>query len=202
MRLETMSVCGTDCAACACLGAMCPGCKACQGRVFHAPAGQACPIFACVREKKGLQSCAQCGEAPCALWQATRDPSMTDAQFAENIAQRMENLRGMRMSNRELADFISGQLAPLPEVRRIAMMGGYIFYYRERIFGGIYNKGFMVKNVPSACRFMPDAAVEPPYDGAKPMRHVSIADNAERLREMVQAMWAELPERAAKKRKS
>lgn len=71
---ETMSVCGTDCAACACLGAMCPGCKACQGRVFHAPAGQACPIFACVREKRDCKAARNAAKrhALCGELRATR----------------------------------------------------------------------------------------------------------------------------------
>lgn len=156
---ESISVCGTDCGACSFFGGLCRGCNECQGRVFHAPAGCACSIYACVREKKGLRNCAQCPDLPCSLWQSTRDPSFTDEQFAANIAGRVENLR-KRMTNRELADFVSAQLAPLPEVRRIPMMGGFIFYYRERIFGGVYGPGFMVKNVPAAWRFMPGTSAE------------------------------------------
>ena len=148
---ESISVCGTDCGACSFFGGLCRGCNECQGRVFHAPTGCACPIYACVREKKGLRNCAQCPDLPCSLWKSTRDPSFTDEQFAANIAGRVDNLR-KRMTNRELADFVSAQLAPLPEVRRIPMMGGFIFYYRERIFGGVYGTGFMVKNVPAADR--------------------------------------------------
>ena len=78
---------------------------------------------------------------------------------------------------------------------------GFIFYYRERIFGGIYGPGFMVKNVPTAWRFMPGTSAEPPYDGAKPMLHVPILADSAKLRAMVQAMWEELPERPPKKRK-
>lgn len=158
---ESISVCGTDCGACSFFGGLCRGCNECQGRVFHAPAGCACPIYACVREKKGLRNCAKCLDLPCSLWQSTRDPSFTDEQFAANIAGRVENLR-KRMTNRELADFVSAQLAPLPEVRRIPMMGGFIFYYRERIFGGVYGTGFMVKNVPAAWRFMPGTSAGRP----------------------------------------
>lgn len=33
----------------------------------------------------------------------------------------------------------------LEEVRNIPMMGAYIFYYKERIFVGIYGSGFRVK---------------------------------------------------------
>ena len=197
---ESISVCGTDCGACSFFGGLCRGCNECQGRVFHAPAGCACPIYACVREKKGLRNCAQCPDLPCSLWQSTRDPSFTDEQFAANIAGRVENLR-KRMTNRELADFVSAQLAPLPEVRRIPMMGGFIFYYRERIFGGVYGPGFMVKNVPAAWRFMPGTSAEPPYDGAKPMLHVPILADSAKLRAMVQARWEELPERPPRKRK-
>lgn len=197
---ESISACGTDCGACSFFGGLCRGCNECQGRVFHAPAGCACPIYACVREKKGWRNCAQCPDLPCSLWQSTRDPSFTDEQFAANIAGRVENLR-KRMTNRELADFVSAQLAPLPEVRRIPMMGGFIFYYRERIFGGVYGTGFMVKNVPAAWRFMPGTSAEPPYDGAQPMLHVPILADSAKLRAMVQAMWEELPERPPRKRK-
>lgn len=144
---ESISVCGTDCGACSFFGGMCRAATNVRGACFMQPTGCACPIYACVREKKDLRNCAQCPDLPCSLWQSTRDPSFTDEQFAANIAGRVENLR-KRMTNRELADFVSAQLAPLPEVRRIPMMGGFIFYYRERIFGGIYGKGFMVKNVP------------------------------------------------------
>ena len=49
------------------------------------------------------------------------------------------------MANKELAEYIMEQLSDLGEVRNRPMMGGYVFYYRERILGGIYDSGFMVK---------------------------------------------------------
>ena len=48
--------------------------------------------------------------------------------------------------NKELADYIVDQLSDLGDIRNIPMMGGYIFYYKEKIFGGIYGNGFLVKN--------------------------------------------------------
>lgn len=42
----------------------------------------------------------------------------------------------MADKNKELAAYVTEQLADLGEVRNIPMMGGYVFYYRERIFGG------------------------------------------------------------------
>lgn len=154
---ENISVCGTDCGACSFFGGLCRGCNECQGRVFHAPAGCACPIYACVREKKGLRNCAQCPDLPCSLWQSTRDPSFTDEQFAANIAGRVENLR-KRMTNRELADFVSAQLAPLPEVRRIPMMGGFIFYYRSGFSAAYTARASWSRMSPrhgASCRVLP-----------------------------------------------
>lgn len=105
------------------------------------------------------------------------------------------------MNAKELAEYVTEQLSGLDEVRKIPMMGGYIFYYKERIFGGIYGSGFMVKITDASKRFMPDSVSEPPYEGAKPMLPVTILDNKEQLHEMVKAMFAELPERKVKKKR-
>lgn len=103
--------------------------------------------------------------------------------------------------NKELAAYIMEQLSELGEIRNIPMMGGYIFYYRERIFGGIYANGFMVKDTKAGRKYMPDSEPEPPYEGAKPMLPVTVIDNKQVLQEMVTAMYPELPERKVKKKK-
>lgn len=101
--------------------------------------------------------------------------------------------------NKELAAYIMEQLSELGDVRNIPMMGGYIFYYRERIFGGIYENGFMAKITEASKKYMPDSEPEPPYQGAKSMLPVTIIDNKQLLQEMVAAMYPELPERKTKK---
>lgn len=103
--------------------------------------------------------------------------------------------------NKELADYIMEQLADLGEIRYIPMMGGYIFYYRERIFGGIYGNGFLVKITEASKKYMPDSEPEPPYEGAKPMLPVTILENRVTLQAMVREMYPELPERKPKKKK-
>lgn len=105
-------------------------------------------------------------------------------------------------NNKELAAYIMEQLAGLGDIRNIPMMGGYVFYYRERIFGGIYGSGFMVKDTKAARKYMPDSEAEPPYEGAKAMLPVTILEDKERLQEMVEEMYPELPERKAKKAKT
>lgn len=103
--------------------------------------------------------------------------------------------------NNELADYIMDQLSDLGEVRNIPMMGGYIFYYKERIFGGIYGSDFMVKITEASKKHMPDSKPEPPYEGAKPMLPVTILDDRTMLQNMVEEMYSELPERKSKKKK-
>ena len=88
-----ISCCGTKCRECNFYGDMCQGCNECQGKVFHAPKGKACPIYACSVNKKKLRDCGQCGEVPCDIWRGTKDPSLSDEAFEKNIADRVRNLQ-------------------------------------------------------------------------------------------------------------
>ena len=102
-------------------------------------------------------------------------------------------------SSKEYLDFILEQLSDLDEVSYRAMMGEYIIYYRGKIVGGIYDDRFLVKPTKAAVAMMPNAATELPYDGAKDMLLVDDVDNKEFLRELLEAMYPELP--APKKKK-
>ena len=105
-----------------------------------------------------------------------------------------------KINSKELADYIMDQLEELGGVRNIPMMGGYIFYYNERIFGGIYENGFLVKDTKAGRKYMPDSELEPPYEGAKNMLPVTILDNRKLLQDMVREMYVELPEKKPKKK--
>ncbi len=102
-------------------------------------------------------------------------------------------------SSKEYMDFILEQLSELDDVSYRAMMGEYILYYRGKIIGGIYDDRFLVKPTKSAVAMMPNAEMELPYDGAKEMLLVDDVDNKEFLRELLEAMYSELP--APKKKK-
>lgn len=104
-------------------------------------------------------------------------------------------------NNKELSQYIMEQLSDLGDVRNIPMMGGYIFYYKERIFGGIYGNGFMVTITEASKKYMPDSIAEPPYEGAKLMLPVTILDDRHKLQNMVCEMFPELSERKTKKGK-
>lgn len=102
-------------------------------------------------------------------------------------------------SSKEYLDFILERLSELDDVTYRAMMGEYIIYYRGKIVGGIYDDRFLVKPTKSAVTMMPNADMELPYEGAKEMLLVDDMDNKEFLRELLEAMYEELP--APKKKK-
>ena len=102
-------------------------------------------------------------------------------------------------SSKEYLDFILEQLSRLDDVTYRAMMGEYIIYYRNKIVGGIYDDRFLVKPTKSAMLMMPNADMEVPYEGAKEMLLVDDVDNREFLKDLIEAMYDELP--APKKKK-
>ena len=96
-------------------------------------------------------------------------------------------------SSREYLDFILEQLSETDGITYRAMMGEYIIYCRGRIVGGIYDDRFLVKPVKSAKAMMPDAALEIPYEGAKEMLLVNNVEDKAFLKELLEAMYGELP---------
>ena len=102
-------------------------------------------------------------------------------------------------SSKDYLEYILDQLSGLDAVSYRAMMGEYIIYYRGKIVGGIYDDRFLVKPVKAAVAMMPNADQELPYEGAKEMLLVDDVENREFLRELLEAMYDELP--APKKKK-
>ncbi len=96
-------------------------------------------------------------------------------------------------SSKEYLDFVLEQLSELDEITYRAMMGEYIIYFRGKIVGGIYDDRFLVKNTKAAAKLMPDASLELPYEGAREMFLVGDIDNKEFLKELLEAMYDELP---------
>ena len=77
------------------------------------------------------------------------------------------------------------------------MMGEYVFYYKGKVFGGIYDDRFLVKPIKAAVELMPDAESEFLYEGGKGMLLVD-SDDRDFVKDLVEAMYDERP--APKKR--
>lgn len=104
-------------------------------------------------------------------------------------------------SSKSYLEFILDQLSGLGEISHIRMMGEYVLYYRGRLFGYICDDRLLIKPVPAALALLPDAELEPPYEGARPMLRMDDVENRELLDTLVEAMYPELPEPKPKKKK-
>ena len=86
-------------------------------------------------------------------------------------------------STEEYRDFILEQLSEAPNITCRPMMGEFLLYSNDVLFGGIYDDRLLVKIVPGNEQYK--MTEEIPYDGAKPMYFVEDTDNKEELVEIV-----------------
>ena len=96
-------------------------------------------------------------------------------------------------SSKDYLDFILDQLSELQDVTYRPMMGEYLLYYRGKVIGGIYDDRFLIKLTKSSKAMMPDATLELPYEGAKPMLLVDNVENKLFLKDLLEVIYAELP---------
>lgn len=104
-------------------------------------------------------------------------------------------------SSKEYLGFILDQLSGLDGISSRVMMGEYIIYYQGKIAAYICDDRLLVKPVPAAKSLMPNAPMEPPYEGAKDMLFVENVDDRDFLTTLFQAMFDQLPEPKVKKKK-
>ena len=86
-------------------------------------------------------------------------------------------------TSKDYKDFILEQLDLLDDINCRAMMGEYLLYYSNVLFGGIYDNRLLVKIVDSNKKYNMQEQI--PYESAKPMYLVDNIDNKEKLKEIV-----------------
>lgn len=86
-------------------------------------------------------------------------------------------------TTRDYRNFILEQLNLLDNISCKSMMGEYLLYYNEILFGGIYDDRLLVKIVDSNKKYNMQESI--PYENAKPMYLVDDVDNRETLRNIV-----------------
>ena len=86
-------------------------------------------------------------------------------------------------STKEYRDFILEQLSEAPSITYRPMMGEFLLYSNNVLFGGIYDDRLLVKIAPENKQYI--MTEEIPYNGAKPMYYVENVDNKEKLAEIV-----------------
>lgn len=89
----------------------------------------------------------------------------------------------------------------IPDIAYRAMMGEYVLYYKQKVIGGIYDNRVLIKPVNGLETLMPNAELQIPYKGAKPLVKVECFDGEFLLR-VFELLYANLPMPKPKKRKS
>ena len=86
-------------------------------------------------------------------------------------------------TNKEYKDFILEQLSVLDNISCKPMMGEYLLYYKEVLFGGLYDNRLLIKKVDNNKKYNMSEAI--PYENAKPMYLVDNIDNPESLNNII-----------------
>ncbi len=96
-------------------------------------------------------------------------------------------------STKEFLNFVLEQLEMLPAITYRMMMGEYIIYYQGKIVGGIYDNRLLIKPTKSVLKNIPNAIMEIPYPGAKPMVMIEDIENQKLLVQLFNQIYSELP---------
>jgi len=83
----------------------------------------------------------------------------------------------------------------LPDITHRKMMGEYLLYKDNRLFGGIYDDRLLLKITRSSATMLRDYESDFPYSGGGEMILFPEPYDADLLRKVVDAMCKELPEK-------
>ena len=82
------------------------------------------------------------------------------------------------------------------------MMGGYLVYLDGKLIGDIGGKELFLKRTPTSDRLLSDSELRYPYEGSKTLMHVfDRFEDADLIAELLEGMYAELPEKKPNKEK-
>lgn len=105
-------------------------------------------------------------------------------------------------TSKEFHDYILENLQRAGDVSTRKMMGEYCVYYRGKVVGDICDNTLFLKPTESVLKLLPDAERAYPYKGSKTlMAVVEQVENDGLMRELLEAMYEELPAPKPKKKK-
>lgn len=86
-------------------------------------------------------------------------------------------------TSKEYRNFCIEQLSFMDNIRDRAMMGEYLLYYNDILFGGIYDERLLIKKTASNEKY--NLKEEIPYKNAKPMYFLEDMDNKEQIKNII-----------------
>ena len=95
-------------------------------------------------------------------------------------------------SSKEYLEYVLDLLSGLDDIRYRYMMSEYVIYYRDKVFGGVYDDRFLIKPTKTVLERFPDAEFASPYPGG---REMVVLDTEDRtfIKQLVMDMTEEIP---------
>ena len=102
----------------------------------------------------------------------------------------------------EFNEFVREVLSVAGDIAIKSMMGGYLIYFNGKLIGDICNNELFLKITPTSDRLLADSELRYPYEGSKTLMHVfDKFEDTDLITELLEGMYAELPEKKPKKAK-
>ena len=102
----------------------------------------------------------------------------------------------------ELNEYVRDSFSESGDIVIKSMMGGYLVYFNGKLIGDICNNELFLKRTPTSDRLLADSELRYPYEGSKALMHVfDNFDDKALILELLDGMYAELPEKKPKKAK-
>ena len=92
-------------------------------------------------------------------------------------------------TSKEYKDYVLEELSILDNITYKPMMGEYLLYYNNVLFGGIYDDRLLVKKTNSNEKYKLEESI--PYESAKPMYLVD-TDDMDLLKDIVLDTYKDL----------
>lgn len=86
-------------------------------------------------------------------------------------------------TTKEYKDYLLDKLSILETIKCRPMMGEYLLYYNDILFGGIYDNRLLIKIVDNNKKYNLEKAI--PYDGAKLMYMIENLEDSDLLKEII-----------------
>ncbi len=99
-------------------------------------------------------------------------------------------------TTKDYKEYVLERLSVLENIMCRPMMGEYLLYYDNILFGGIYNNRLLIKRVETNKKF--DLEEQIPYEGAKPMYFMEDIEDQEKLKEFIMETCKDLPRKIKK----
>ena len=102
----------------------------------------------------------------------------------------------------EFNEYVSDVFSEFGDVVIRSMMGGYLVYFNGKLLGDICGGELFLKRTPTSDRLLAESELRYPYEGSKTLMHVFDSfDDKILILELLNGMYAELPEKKPKKAK-